>query len=108
MLLISVHMHNPFLMFPSLSMTDTGMDFNPKGAVSNPTQSQDALRQYMENENCAKHCRVLVYKHESLQSSNFIPSVMASGFCQSSFDSFDCSSNDEQYAMPNNVAGTTP
>jgi hypothetical protein len=33
---------------------------------------------------------------------------MASGSCQSSFDPYDLSSNDEEYLMPNNVAEMTP
>ena len=45
---------------------------------------------------------------ESITSSNPIPSAMASGSCQSSFDPYDLSSNDDKYLMPNNVAETTP
>jgi len=51
---------------------------------------------------------VPVDKHERLPSSNLIPSAMASGSCQSSFDPYDLSSDDEEYLMTNNVAETTP
>jgi len=51
---------------------------------------------------------VSVNTHESLQSSNVIPSAMASGSCQSSFDQYDFSSNDAEYLMCNNVAEMTP
>jgi len=63
---------------------------------------------YVVNEFCAKHRRVPVNKHESLPSSYLIPSPAASGSCQSSFDPYDLSSDDEEYLMPGNVAETTP
>jgi len=50
---------------------------------------------------------VPVDQHESLPSSNVIPSATASGSCQSSFDPSDFSCDDEQYLMPDNVAETT-
>ena len=49
-----------------------------------------------------------VNKHESLPSSNLISSATFLGFCQSSFDPYDSSSDDEKYLTPNNVAETTP
>jgi len=51
---------------------------------------------------------VLLNKLESLPSSNHIPCATASGSCQSSFDPFDLSSNDEEYLTPDTVAETTP
>ena len=62
----------------------------------------------MGNECCVKHWCVSVNKLKNLLSSNIVPSAMASGFCQSSFDPCDLSSNDEEYLTPNNVAETTP
>jgi len=47
-------------------------------------------------------------KLESILSSNLVPSATVSGSCQSSFDPYDLSSNDEEYLPPNNVAETTP
>jgi len=51
---------------------------------------------------------VLVNKLETVPRSNLVPSAMASGSYQSSFDPYDLSSDDEEYLMPNNVAETTP
>jgi len=51
---------------------------------------------------------VLVNKHESLLSSNPIPSATASEYCQSFFDPYELSSGDEEYLMPNDVAEMTP
>ena len=62
----------------------------------------------MENEYCAKHWRVLVNQLESFLSSNFIPSGTSSRFCQSLFDPYDLSSDNEEYLTPSNVAKTTP
>jgi len=61
----------------------------------------------VENEYCAQHQCVPVNKHNSLLSSNLIPSATASGSCQSSFDPFDLFSNDKEYFIPNNAAETT-
>jgi len=108
MLLISAHILHSFRKLRSFRLWDMGMDINPEDETSYTTQYQDAFPKYMENEYCAKHCRVLVNKHKSLPSSNLIPFAMASGSCQSSFDPDDLSSDDEEYLTPNNVAETTP
>jgi len=84
------------------------MDINPEDETSYTTHYQEALVKYIENEYCADHRGVPVSKHESLPSSNLIPSATASGSCQSSFDPNDLSSGDEEYLMPHNVAETTP
>jgi len=84
------------------------MDINPEDETSYTTPYQEAFLTYEENEYCAKHRRVPVNKLEILQSSKFIPSALASGSCQSSFDAYDLSSDDGKYLMPNNVAETTP
>jgi len=62
----------------------------------------------VENEYCAKHRRVPVNKLQSLPSSNHISSATASRSCQSSFDPYNLSSDDEEYLTPNNGAETTP
>jgi hypothetical protein len=51
---------------------------------------------------------VPVNKLETVPSSNLVPSAMASGSYQSSFDAYDLSSDNEEYLTSNNVAETTP
>jgi hypothetical protein len=84
------------------------MDINPADETSYTTQYQEAFLKYVEHEYCAKHQRVPVNKHQSFPSSNHISSATASQFCQSSFDPYDLSIDDEEYVTPNNVAETTP
>jgi hypothetical protein len=62
----------------------------------------------VENEYCAEHRRVPVNKFETVQSSNLVPSATASGSDLSSCDSYNSSSDDEEYVTPNNVAETAP
>jgi len=95
MLLISAHILDPFQKLPSFRKCDKGMVINPEDETSYTTQYQEAFLKFLENEYCAKHQHVPVNKHESLPSSNLIPSAMASGFCQSFFNPYDLSSNDE-------------
>ena len=104
MLLIAAHILDPFRPLQSFRKWDKGMDINPEDETSCSTQYQEAPLKYVENEYCAKHRRVPVNKHESLQSSNLIHSATASGSCQSSLDPYDLSSNDDEYLTPNNVA----
>jgi len=72
------------------------MDIDPEDETSYTTQYQQAFVKYVEIEYCAKHRRVPVNKHESLPSCHPIPSATISGFCQSSFDPYDLSSDDEE------------
>jgi len=108
MLLISAHILDPFRKLRSFRKWDKGMDINPEDETSYTTQYQEPFLKYVENEYCAKHRRVLVNKLETVQNSNFVPSATASGSYQSSFDSYDSSSDDEEYLTPNNVPETTP
>jgi len=108
MLRISAHILGPFRKLRSFRKWDKGMDINPEDATSYTVQYQEAFLKYVENEYCAKHRRVLVNNLETVPSSNLIPSATISGSYQSSFDSYDSSSDDEEYWMPNNVAETTP
>jgi len=71
------------------------MDSNPEDETFYTTQYQEAFLKYVENEYGAKHQPVPVNKIDCLPSSNFVPSATASGSCQSSFDPYDLSSNDE-------------
>jgi len=107
-LLISAHILNPFRKLRSYRKWDKGMDINPEDETSYTTQYQEAFLKYVENECWAKHRRVPVNKHESFPSSNLFHSATASGSCESSFDRYDSSSDDEEYITPNNVAETTP
>jgi len=84
------------------------MNIHPEDEASYTTQYQEAFVKYVENEYCANHQRVPVNNHDSLLCSNLIPSAMAFGSCQSSFDPYNLSSDDEEYLTPNNVAESTP
>jgi len=84
------------------------MDINPEDETSYTTQYQEAFLKYVENEYCAKHQRAPVNKLETVPSSNLVPSAMASGSYQLSFDPYDLSSDDEEYLTPNNVPEMTP
>ena len=84
------------------------MDIHPEGEKSYTTQYQEAFLEKVVNEKCYKHRRVPVNKHEILPSSNRVSSATASGLCQSSFDPYDLSSDDEEYLTPNYVAEMTP
>jgi len=108
LLLISAHILDPFRKLRSFRNWDKGMDINPEDEISYTTQYQEAFLKYVENEYCAKHRRVPVNKLETVPSSNLMPSAMATGSYQSSFDPYDLSRDDEEYLTPNNVAETTP
>jgi len=84
------------------------MDIDPEHETSYTIQFEEAFLKYVENEYSSKHRHVPVNKLNIVPSSNLIPSATASGSCQSSFDSYDLSSDDEEYLTPNNVAETTP
>jgi len=107
MLLISTHILDSFRKLRSFRKWDKGMDINPEDETLYTTQYQQAILKYVENEYCAKHRHVPVNTHESLPMSNLIPSGTVLGSCQSSFDPYDLSSNDEEYLTSNNVAETT-
>jgi len=96
MLLICAHILDPVRKLQSFTKWDKRMHINPEDETSYTTQYQEAFLKYVENEYCAKHPQVPVYKLESLPSSNLIPSAMASGYCLSSFDPYDLSSDDDK------------
>jgi len=108
MLLISAHILHSFQKLWSFRNWDKGLVINPEDETFYTTQYQEAFLKYVENEYCAKHQHVPVNKHETSPSSNLIPSATASGSCQSSFDPYDISTDDEEYIMSNNVVETTP
>jgi len=108
MLLISAHTLDPFRKLRSFRKWDKGMDINPEDKTSYTTQYQEAFLKYVENKYCAKHRRLPVTKPETIPDNNLISFAMASRSGQSSYDSYDLSSDDKEYLMPNNVAETTP
>jgi hypothetical protein len=108
MLLISMHILDPFRKLRSFRMWDERMDIHREDETSYTTPYQEAFLKYVENEYCAKHRRVPVNKLEKVLSSNLVPTAMASGSYQLSFDPFDLSSDDEEHLTPNNVAEMTP
>jgi len=108
MLLISAHILDSFRKLRSFRKWDKGMDIYPEDETFYTTQYQEAFLMYVENEYCAKLWGVPVNKVESIPSSNLVHNIPASGSCQSSFDRYDLSSDDEEYLTPINVAETTP
>jgi len=108
MLLISAHILDPFRKLRSFRKWDKGIDINPEDETSYTTQYQEAFLEYVDNEYCAKHRRLSVTKHETLQSNDFIHSAMPSQSGQSSFDPYDLSGGDEEYWTRKNLAETTP
>jgi hypothetical protein len=108
MILISAHILGPFRKLRSFRKWNKGMDINPVDETSYTTQYQGAFLKYVENKYCAKHRLVPVNKLKTIPSCNLVPSAMASGSYQSSFDPYDLSSDNEEYLMPNILAETTP
>jgi len=108
MLLSSAHIFNPCRKLRLYRKWDKGLDINPEDETSYTAQYQEAFLKYVESLYCARHRCVPVNKHESLPSSNHIPSGPASGSCPSSFDPYDLPSDDEEFLTPDNMAGTTP
>jgi len=107
MLLISAHILDRSRKLRSFTKWDKGIHINPEDETSYTKQYQEAFLKYVGNGYGAKHRRVPVNKLETVPSSNIVPSAMASGSYQLSFDPYDLSSDDEEYSPPNNVAGTT-
>jgi hypothetical protein len=97
MLLISVHILDPFKKLRSSGKWDKGMDINPEDETSYTIQYQEAFLKFVENEYCAKHRHVPVNILETVPSCNLVPSATASRSYQSSFDPYDLSSDDEEY-----------
>jgi len=106
-LLISAHILDVCWKLQSLTKWDMGIDINHADEISYTTQYQEAGLKYKENEYCAKHRCVSANKLERLASSKIVPSAMASRSWQSSFDTYDLSSNVEEFIMPNKVAEMT-
>ena len=108
MLLIPADILNHFWKLRSFRKLDRAMDIHPEDETSYTTQFQVAVLKNVENEYDAKHQGVPDNKLKSLPISNLVPSAMASGSSQSSFDPYDMSSDDKESLTPNDVAKTTP
>jgi hypothetical protein len=83
------------------------MDTNPADETSHTTQYQEAVLQYLENEYCAKHRRLLVTMSENTPNNNLSSSAMAFRPGRAPYDPYDLSSDDDEYFMPNTVAKMT-
>jgi len=101
-------MLDPFWKLRSLEKQDNGMDINREDVTTNTTHYQVAYMTYVENEFCARHWHLPIIKPECVLSNNCFSSAIASRSGQLSYDSYDLSSDDKQYLMPNELAGRTP
>jgi hypothetical protein len=97
MFLLSAHSLYTFQKLQSFWKWGKGMDIHPVEKTSFTTQYKEAFLKYVENEYCAKYQHVLVNKPENITSNNLIPSALASGSGQSFLDTYDLSSDDEEY-----------
>ena len=96
MVLISAHIFDPFWKLRSVRRWDKGMDIDPEDETLYTTHYLEADRKYVENEYCAKHRSAPINSHETVPSTNLVPSATASGSYQSFFDPYDLSSDDEE------------
>jgi hypothetical protein len=108
MLQISARILDPFRKLQSFRKWNQGMDIHREDETSYTTQYEEAFLKYVENDYCANHRHVPVNKHETVLSSNLVPSATASGPYQSSINQYDLSSDNEEYLTTNNVAEKTP
>jgi len=106
--LISANILDSFQMFWLCRKWDEGMHSDPEDETSYTTQFQKAFLKYAVNEYCAKHQHLPIIKPESVPNNNLFSSTMASRSGQSSYDTYDLTSKDEEYLMPQNVAKTMP
>jgi len=107
MILITAHIIDPSGKLRSFRNWDEAMDISPQHVSSYTTLYQVTFLEYVENEYCAKHTRLVVIKPVKGLSNNHFPSPKAPGCGQSSSDQYDLSSNDEEYLTLNHVAETT-
>lgn len=108
MLLVSAHIPHPFRHLGSFRHWDKGNDINPEDETWYTTQCQEVFLKYLENQYCAKHGRVPVFKPERVLPNNDFASATASESGQSSFHRYDSSSGNVEYWTPDNVAEITP
>jgi hypothetical protein len=78
LLLISVHILNPFWNLQLFRKWDNGMVTNSEDEIFYISHYQKAFLKYAENEYFAKHRRVLVNQLESITCSNLVRSARAS------------------------------
>jgi len=91
-----------------LRTRDRGMDIDSEDVASYTTQYAKAFLQYVENENCDKHRGVPGNQLEHLPNRIPIPSATPLLSCQSPFDQYNKSNNDEECLIPNIVAESIP
>jgi len=94
MLRIAANILDPFQGFRLVRKWDKWIDISPEDETFYTTQYHEEFLKYVENEYCAKYLHVTVNKPKSVSSNNHVPSPMASGSGQSSFDSYDLSSDE--------------
>jgi len=108
LLLISAHILDSFWKFWLVKKCDNVMDMNPEDETSFTIQYQEACLQYVEREYCSKHRWMFVIQPENVPHSNIFLSAEVSGFGQSSFDSYNLSSDDKVQLTPRSMAVMTP
>jgi len=80
----------------------------PENETAYTTKYQDDFLHYVEKEYCAKHQQMPVIKPKNVPHGNNFLSAKDSEFGQSSVESYDLSSDVEEYLTPKRVAETTP
>jgi len=108
MLLISVHLLDPFQKFWLYRTWDKGMDIHSEDETSYTTIYHEAFLICEENEFCVTHQCMVVNKPKGIPSNNHFPWAAASGSRQSSLNPNHLSCDDQEYLMPNHVADMTP
>jgi len=107
LLLIPSDIIDLFRKLRSFSKWDKGMDINADDEVSYTTQCQEGFPKYVENEYSTYHRWQSFDKTDRIASNNPFPRT-DSGSGQSCYDSYNLSSDDDEYWTLKNVAEMTP
>jgi len=81
MVLISVNILDPRQKLGLFWSWDKGIDIDPEDETSYTTQYQESFVKYVESEYPANHQCVRINEHETVPSSNPVPSATSSGSC---------------------------
>ena len=108
MLVIVAHIIDPFRTLRLYRIWDKGMDIIFEDKTSYTMKYQEVFLNYVENKYCSKRTPLSIIKPESILSDNLFSSAMASRSGQSCYHRYDSSSDEEEYSMPNRVAGMAP
>jgi len=84
------------------------MDINSEDETWYTTKCQESFLKYVEKEYCTEHRRLLYTRSDNTLNNNLSSFEMASRSGQSSYDSYDLSSDGDEYLMPPNMAELTP